>query len=110
MYPQAASLLFAYQQQGSDIVMITGADDVVAKLYANAFGIKEVISNRLHIKDERILGLQQPLCYGKGKVELASRFLEDRKSTRLNSSHVRISYAVFCLKKKKKKTTNTIKT
>src|SRR5690554_7718441 len=27
----------------------------------------------------------------------------DRKSTRLNSSHVRISYAVFCLKKKQKK-------
>src|SRR5690625_6840031 len=27
--------------------------------------------------------------------------LEDRKSTRLNSSHVAISYAVFCLKKKK---------
>src|SRR5690606_40302603 len=26
---------------------------------------------------------------------------EDRKSTRLNSSHVKISYAVFCLKKKK---------
>src|SRR5690625_4542403 len=30
------------------------------------------------------------------------RGLEDRKSTRLNSSHVAISYAVFCLKKKKK--------
>src|SRR5690554_7037413 len=29
----------------------------------------------------------------------------DRKSTRLNSSHVRISYAVFCLKKKKKRKT-----
>src|SRR5438874_6809229 len=29
-------------------------------------------------------------------------FTEDRKSTRLNSSHVEISYAVFCLKKKKK--------
>src|SRR6266498_1619197 len=28
---------------------------------------------------------------------------QDRKSTRLNSSHVRISYAVFCLKKKKKR-------
>src|SRR5690554_7567338 len=28
-------------------------------------------------------------------------FYKDRKSTRLNSSHVRISYAVFCLKKKK---------
>src|SRR5690554_7527580 len=30
------------------------------------------------------------------------RLMVDRKSTRLNSSHVRISYAVFCLKKKKK--------
>src|SRR3989442_9531140 len=29
--------------------------------------------------------------------------ISDRKSTRLNSSHVRISYAVFCLKKKKKR-------
>src|SRR5438309_6619963 len=32
---------------------------------------------------------------------------EDRKSTRLNSSHSSISYAVFCLKKKKKKNKNT---
>src|SRR3989442_5674826 len=31
----------------------------------------------------------------------------DRKSTRLNSSHVRISYAVFCLKKKKNSTSPT---
>src|SRR3989454_3055932 len=31
----------------------------------------------------------------------------DRKSTRLNSSHLVISYAVFCLKKKKKKTIQT---
>src|SRR5438477_8958207 len=30
----------------------------------------------------------------------------DRKSTRLNSSHMSISYAVFCLKKKKKQITN----
>src|SRR5439155_5607384 len=32
--------------------------------------------------------------------------LADRKSTRLNSSHVAISYAVFCLKKKKKQKNN----
>src|SRR3712207_7460366 len=31
---------------------------------------------------------------------------KDRKSTRLNSSHANISYAVFCLKKKKKHTVN----
>src|SRR5437773_7595479 len=29
------------------------------------------------------------------------KFVQDRKSTRLNSSHITISYAVFCLKKKK---------
>src|SRR5947209_9807801 len=34
---------------------------------------------------------------------LASLAIKDRKSTRLNSSHANISYAVFCLKKKKKK-------
>src|SRR5258707_8250456 len=33
-------------------------------------------------------------------------FLADRKSTRLNSSHANISYAVFCLKKKKKNEKN----
>src|SRR5437667_5990038 len=33
--------------------------------------------------------------------------LVDRKSTRLNSSHITISYAVFCLKKKKESKTNS---
>src|SRR5690242_21223564 len=38
-------------------------------------------------------------CNGTGDC----RKTQDRKSTRLNSSHMSISYAVFCLKKKKKK-------
>src|SRR3712207_7471866 len=37
-------------------------------------------------------------------------FPEDRKSTRLNSSHANISYAVFCLKKKIKNDDNNIST
>src|SRR5690625_7054916 len=37
--------------------------------------------------------------------DLPDQVNQDRKSTRLNSSHVAISYAVFCLKKKKKKKT-----
>src|SRR5438270_6732348 len=43
----------------------------------------------------------------KGRVGLyeVMEMTEDRKSTRLNSSHSQISYAVFCLKKKKKKKT-----
>src|SRR5258707_13411519 len=42
-----------------------------------------------------------PVATGVGRV--TDRNIGDRKSTRLNSSHANISYAVFCLKKKKKK-------
>src|SRR2546427_2505282 len=49
--------------------------------------------------DARVHGRRQ----GPQDVEVA-RQRGDRKSTRLNSSHSQISYAVFCLKKKKKKT------
>src|SRR5690554_7380511 len=38
------------------------------------------------------------------RIRFLNGKLGDRKSTRLNSSHVRISYAVFCLKKKRKPT------
>src|SRR5438445_3773999 len=50
------------------------------------------------------------LCRGQrhtpSRWEIASR--RDRKSTRLNSSHANISYAVFCLKKKKKQKSQVI--
>src|SRR2546430_7053575 len=46
---------------------------------------------------------------GRGEVPReGARGALDRKSTRLNSSHSQISYAVFCLKKKKKKNIITI--
>src|SRR5437868_12596230 len=41
------------------------------------------------------------------RVGRLHRLFGDRKSTRLNSSHVSISYAVFCLKKKKTKISHT---
>src|SRR5690554_7412092 len=40
----------------------------------------------------------------RGIINYTYEDVKDRKSTRLNSSHVRISYAVFCLKKKKNQT------
>src|SRR3712207_7477684 len=39
---------------------------------------------------------------GSASSDFSTRLQKDRKSTRLNSSHANISYAVFCLKKKKK--------
>src|SRR3712207_7464899 len=55
----------------------------------------ERLEEMRHLADSvRANGIEAELC----SVE---RTLEDRKSTRLNSSHANISYAVFCLKKKK---------
>src|SRR5258707_4302049 len=39
--------------------------------------------------------------WGRREIAIAETEMPDRKSTRLNSSHANISYAVFCLKKKK---------
>src|SRR6266513_3263816 len=50
------------------------------------------------------LPIYGPLCYEhltRAELMLGRPDRADRKSTRLNSSHVSISYAVFCLKKKK---------
>lgn len=76
IYPQAASLLFAYRQRNTRMVMITGADNVVANAYAKALGIEEVICNQLLVRNNRIEGLKQPLCYGEGKVTLAQDYLK----------------------------------
>src|SRR5690242_21296803 len=55
--------------------------------------------------EQRLDHLLAPLqrAIRRGDRALGHRVESDRKSTRLNSSHMSISYAVFCLKKKKKK-------
>src|SRR5206468_12840216 len=70
------------------------------------FAESEVIgAGRLKIGEEQFC-----MTEGGGRLEpfwAQQAFQQDRKSTRLNSSHDQISYAVFCLKKKKKKSTHT---
>src|SRR5688572_32419103 len=53
--------------------------------------------------DEQLIQRLFALVGSAAAVSSRSALAEDRKSTRLNSSHSQISYAVFCLKKKKKK-------
>src|SRR3989442_215407 len=58
----------------------------------------------LRTEKEHIAGARRYVQHARpgGHIEERPLAVADRKSTRLNSSHVRISYAVFCLKKKKK--------
>src|SRR6266851_8927039 len=50
-----------------------------------------------------------PCCGSEPRRPRTRGTCPDRKSTRLNSSHITISYAVFCLKKKKKKNNTLIR-
>src|SRR5690554_305059 len=63
------------------------------------FEFEERIGNTLVVKEPiGVCGLITPWNWPIN--QLACKIAPDRKSTRLSSSHVRISYAVFCLKKK----------
>src|SRR2546430_10143615 len=68
------------------------------------------------IRDELDNNTYQPMPVRKkeipkdgGKVRVLRNLLLDRKSTRLNSSHSQISYAVFCLKKKSNEFMTTLR-
>src|SRR5690606_40965698 len=60
--------------------------------------IESVLSDHPAVTQALVVAADGPAS--DGRYLAAYYVLEDRKSTRLNSSHVKISYAVFCLKKK----------
>src|SRR5690554_7643493 len=81
--------------------------------YTTLFRSRCIVVEGVRVGKEAVLGANVVLTAstkiidvsGSEPIETSGYVPErsDRKSTRLNSSHVRISYAVFCLKKKKKK-------
>src|SRR6266478_1939795 len=72
----------------------------------NQLGENERILEHLREAERLAEALDDQLRLGRVAAYLTTYFYaagdQDRKSTRLNSSHSQISYAVFCLKKKKK--------
>src|SRR2546430_6681486 len=62
-----------------------------------------IVLHRAILREQRRGDQVDPRVGGLRRQDGGDQQLEDRKSTRLNSSHSQISYAVFCLKKKKKK-------
>src|SRR5438477_9733905 len=65
-------------------------------------------SNTATASNRAVPGLARLKSANAGMIKASPA--RDRKSTRLNSSHMSISYAVFCLKKKKKKKKKSNKT
>src|SRR5437773_11766012 len=104
-FPSKEAIVFAYYDQ-----VQRAHTETVREEWKGESGLRERLGVVFHSKleilkdDRRFLGAlfrysadpQHPLSvFGKGTQI-------DRKSTRLNSSHITISYAVYCLKKKKK--------
>src|SRR2546429_7233070 len=69
--------------------------------YTTLFRSHRAHQRKLRPRQSPVCADCRPVSVGPGQREPAT--LLDRKSTRLNSSHGYISYAVFCLKKKKRK-------
>src|SRR5438067_10675567 len=78
--------------------------------YTTLFRSELTVFAEARILFERIEAEPRLVISGAGHVgaSLARLAVLDRKSTRLNSSHVSISYAVFCLKKKKRDTQHVV--
>src|SRR5262245_64458883 len=79
----------------------------MTSFFSNDTATSEIYTLSLHdalpISDDEAFG---PLCEFYVEAGLDGVLALDRKSTRLNSSHLGISYAVFCLKKKKDTNSN----
>src|SRR5690242_1200449 len=81
------------------VVAVSGFAGFVAMAPAQALTMQECSAKYKQAKDAGTLGGQKWNDFRKAQCGADAT---DRKSTRLNSSHMSISYAVFCLKKKKK--------
>src|SRR2546430_9742556 len=92
------STLFPYTTLFRSLYAAEGIDGFSRMRGMFAIAIWDAPRRRLVLARDR--AGKKPLYYLRKNGELI--FASDRKSTRLNSSHSQISYAVFCLKKKNK--------
>src|SRR5256885_11827976 len=104
--PLLDSLKAYAEAQGAPVVAICAKieaemaemSDEDRDMFLQELGLEEPGLNRLIRAGFGLLGLQT--YFTAGVKEVRAWTIKDRKSTRLNSSHLVISYAVFCLKKK----------
>src|SRR2546430_10655814 len=90
---------FFQAEDGIRDLTVTGVQTCALPIYGSVGYSRETDVERMY-RDARVITIYE------GTSEVQRMIIaRDRKSTRLNSSHSQISYAVFCLKKKKKNQT-----
>src|SRR5699024_9325588 len=96
-YGRRNATLLAVAPTTSSAFILGQVSQSIEPLFSNTY-VKDLAKTKATIRNPYL----KEVLTGYGK--------EDRKSTRLNSSHVSISYAVFCLKKKKTSTNQLVTT
>src|SRR3712207_8730780 len=100
-------LLFFFNDTATTEIYTLSLHDALP-ICADSLSVQNAIRKRAADADEAPAALDLVVVEGEGEILVHLAFQlkllaggADRKSTRLNSSHANISYAVFCLKKKK---------
>src|SRR5688572_24767495 len=83
------------------VLMNVECDNETLGELEHAFKFNDAVLRHLIVKMSGPVSAPSPMMKEEKSRSLTPAAEEDRKSTRLNSSHSQISYAVFCLKKKK---------
>src|SRR3989442_10802307 len=102
--PPSSSFLFFFNDTATTEIYTLSLHDALPICHGQAAQRDHGADQGKCVSPAQLFGLQIEAGLGMAPEEFAGQplaFHADRKSTRLNSSHVRISYAVFCLKKKK---------
>src|SRR5690242_7102767 len=100
--------VLAPPRTSSELYLVVPHADLNLKVRDGVLELKELVDVSAEGLERWMPTIKAPFPLGAAVVARLSARLristlpEDRKSTRLNSSHMSISYAVFCLKKKKK--------
>src|SRR5690554_5263370 len=101
-YPENSTVTLTHSRTKNLKELLLQADIIISAIGKPNFLTADMVKDGVMVMDVGITRLEDSSKKSGyrivGDVDFES--VSDRKSTRLNSSHVRISYAVFCLKKK----------
>src|SRR3712207_7564187 len=92
------STLFPYTTLFRSRALFDGFDPTIVAAYDEDAVVRLLADPRIVRNGQKVRGT---VTNARAFLDIQGEYGRDRKSTRLNSSHANISYAVFCLKKKK---------
>jgi len=80
IFKEAEILIEEHHKKNINTVLITGQDDFLTKPFSNYLNLSDYISNKRIKNKSSVQRFETPNCYGFGKIELAQKYVESKKS------------------------------